>query len=309
MSLCREMPFAAVARLTGLSWHRVVAICTRYVDLAVAAEDLCGLRAVAIDETARAKGHDYVTVVADAKARRVVFVDEGKGADTVARFAADLAERGGDPDAIESASIDMSRAYIKGVTDHLPNAEITFDKFHVVALASKALDKTRRLEQRGEPELKGLRWALLKKPENLTPTQLDGLVGLLAGTPGKRTTRAWIQLQQLLDILRRKQVNVVRRLLHQWRQRQPLQGPPHEGRRQDDPRASRRHRRMGPHPTDQRLPRSPQRLHPGRQAQGPRLPLLPDHAHRHLPRRGQTRLPKAQPKDRLTHSKLKRAGF
>ena len=216
MSLCREMPFAAVARLTGVSWHRVVAICTRYVDLAVAAEDLSGLRSVAIDETSRAKGHDYVTVVADAKARRVVFVDEGKDADTVARFAADLAERGGDPHAVESASIDMSRAYIKGVTENLPKAEITFDKFHVVALASKALDKTRRLEQRGEPELKGLRWALLKKPENLTPAQFDSLLGLLAGTPGKRTTRAWVQLQQLLAILNRKQVNVVKRLLHQW---------------------------------------------------------------------------------------------
>ena len=216
MSLCREMPFAAVARLTGVSWHRVVAICTRYVELAVAAEDLSGLRAVAIDETSRAKGHDYVTVVANAKARRVVFVHEGKGADTVARFAAGLAERGGDPDAIESASIDMSRAYIKGVAEHLPNAEITFDKFHVVALASKALDKTRRLEQRADPGLKGLRWALLKKPANLSAAQLDALVGLLAGTPGKRTTRAWVQLQQLSAILQRRQIHVVKRMLHQW---------------------------------------------------------------------------------------------
>ena len=87
LSLCREMPFAAVARLTGVSWHRVVAVRTRYADLAVAAGNLRGLRAVAIDETSRAKGHDYVTVVADAKARRVVFVDRGKGAATVGRFA------------------------------------------------------------------------------------------------------------------------------------------------------------------------------------------------------------------------------
>ena len=48
------------------------------------------------------------------------------------------------------------------------------------------------------------------------PDQLDGLLGLLAATPGKRTTRAWIQLQPLSDILRRKQVNVVKRLLHPW---------------------------------------------------------------------------------------------
>ena len=216
MSLCREMPFAAVARLTGVSWHRVVAIRTRHVELAVAAEDLSGLRAVAIDETSRARGHDYVTVVADAKARRVVFVDRGKGAATVGRFAADLAGRGGDPARVESASIDMSRAYIKGVAEHLPNAEITFDKFHVVALASKALDKTRRIEQRGDPGLKGLRWALLKKTANLSAAQLDALVGLLAGTPGRRTTRAWVQLQQLAAILQRRQINVVKRMLHQW---------------------------------------------------------------------------------------------
>ena len=171
LGLCREMPFAAVARSAGVSWHRVVAICTRYVDLAVGDRDLSGLRAVAIDETSRARGHDYVTVIADAKARRVVFVDRGKGAATVGRFAAELAERGGDPGAIETASIDMSRAYIKGVAEHLPNAEITFDKFHVVALASKALDKTRRIEQRGEPELKGLRWALPEKPGNLSTVQ------------------------------------------------------------------------------------------------------------------------------------------
>ena len=42
----------------------------------------------------------------------------------------------------------MSPAFIKGVADHLPNARITFDKFHVVAHASTALDQSRRLEQR-----------------------------------------------------------------------------------------------------------------------------------------------------------------
>ena len=36
LSLCREMPFAAVARLVGESWHRVAAIAERYVDLALA---------------------------------------------------------------------------------------------------------------------------------------------------------------------------------------------------------------------------------------------------------------------------------
>ena len=84
LTLCGEMPCAAVARLTDVSWHRVVAVCTRHVDVAVASGDLSGLRSVAIDETSRAKGHNNVTVVADAKARRVVFVDAGRGTDTAA---------------------------------------------------------------------------------------------------------------------------------------------------------------------------------------------------------------------------------
>jgi transposase len=51
LTLCREMTFAAVARLVNLSWYRVKAICDRYVDLAASATDLSEVTAVAIDET------------------------------------------------------------------------------------------------------------------------------------------------------------------------------------------------------------------------------------------------------------------
>jgi len=51
---------------------------------------------------------------------------------------------------------------IKGVSEHFPNAQVTFDKFHVIAHASAAIDETRRLEQKIDPSIKGLRWALLK---------------------------------------------------------------------------------------------------------------------------------------------------
>ena len=74
----------------------------------------------------------------------------------------------GAPDQITSVSIDMSPAFIKGVTEHLPNARITFDKFHVVAHASAAVDQMRRLEQRTTPSLKGLRWTLLKDRDSLS---------------------------------------------------------------------------------------------------------------------------------------------
>jgi transposase len=214
--LCREMPFAAVARLVNLSWHRVAAICGRYVDLALAEADFSAVARLAVDETSRAKGHDYITLFADADERKVLFVAEGRGADTVESFAEDLIVRGGDPAAIESVSIDMSPAFIKGVGESLPNARITFDKFHVVAHASLAVDKTRRIEQKTDPRLKGLRWALLKDRSNLNPGAQADLDALVAQFTTKRTARAWLYREQLRDILDRKQINVVRDLLKQW---------------------------------------------------------------------------------------------
>ena len=216
ITLCREMPFAAVARLVNLSWHRVAAICGRYVDLALGAADFSEVARLAVDETSRAKGHDYITLFADADERKVLFVAEGRGADTVAAFADDLTAYGGMPDAIESVSIDMSPAFIKGVGEHLPHARITFDKFHVVAHASQAVDKTRRIEQKTDPSLKGLRWALLKDRSHLNSSAQADLDALVAQFTTKRTARAWLYREQLRDILDRKQINVVRSMLAQW---------------------------------------------------------------------------------------------
>lgn len=214
--LCREMPFAAVARLVNLSWHKVAAICGRYVDLALAQADFSEVKRLAVDETSRAKGHDYITLFADADERRVLFVAEGRGADTVKSFAEDLTAHGGRPDAIGSVSIDMSPAFIKGIAKHLPNAQITFDKFHVIAHASTAVDKTRRIEQKTDPTLKGLRWKLLRDRDSLTPDARADLDALVAQVTTKRTARAWLYKEQLREILERKQINVVRAMLAQW---------------------------------------------------------------------------------------------
>lgn len=216
MAMCREMTFAAVSRLVGLSWHQVVAICKRYVDLGLEQADFSEVTRLAADETSKAKGHDYITLVADADLRRVLFVTEGKDADTIKAFAADFTAHGGDPKAVESISIDMSPAFIKGVTKHLPNARITFDKFHVVAHASTAVDKTRRIEQKTDPSLKGLRWKLLRDRASLTPDARADLDALIAQVTTKRTARAWLYKEQLREILERKQINVVRDMLTQW---------------------------------------------------------------------------------------------
>jgi len=216
LMLAQQMPFAAVARTIGESWHRVHAICRRYVDLALAEADLSGLSSLTIDETSYRRGHSYLTLVADADARKVVFVSKGRGADNIAGFVQHLRAHNGVPDNIAAACIDMSPAFIKGVTDHLPKAKITFDKFHVVAHASQAVDQMRRTEQRTDPALKGLRWALLKDKSKLSPDQARDLDRLVVQFTTKRTARAWLYREQLRDILDRRQFNIVSAMLAQW---------------------------------------------------------------------------------------------
>lgn len=216
LMLAQQMPFAAVARIVGESAHRVMAVCERYVEIALGLADFGEVKALAIDETSRARGHDYITLAADALERRVLFVTEGRDAGTIKALAADLAHHGCPPGQIESVSIDMSPAFIRGVSEELTNARITFDKFHVIWHASTAVDKMRRIEQRTDKSLKGMRWSLLKDRSRLKPEAAADLDALIARMTTVRTARAWLYKEQLREILDRKQINVVRGMLEHW---------------------------------------------------------------------------------------------
>jgi transposase len=216
LMLAQQMPFAAVSRIVGESAYRVTEVCKRYVEQALAQADFSAVKALAIDETSRARGHDYITLAADAIERRVLFVTEGRDAKTIAELATSLDEHGCAPEQIESVSIDMSPAFIKGCTEQLPNARITFDKFHVVWHANAAVDKMRRIEQRTDKSLKGMRWLLLKDRASLKPEAAASLDALIAKMTIVRTARAWVYKEQLREILERKQINVVRAMLRHW---------------------------------------------------------------------------------------------
>jgi len=216
LTLCQQMTFAGAARLVGETRHRVAAICERYVELALAQADFSAVQALAIDETSRARGHDYISLVADAAERRVLTVAEGRSIETVETLAAELAAGGCVPEQVTSVSMDMSPAFIKGCGEAFPNARITFDKFHVVWHASTAVDKMRRIEQRTDGSLKGLRWSLLKDRSRLSAEAAADLDALIAKMTTVRTARAWVYKEQLREILERKQINVVRAMLERW---------------------------------------------------------------------------------------------
>jgi transposase len=165
--------------------------------------DFSGVERVGVDETAAARGQDYVSIFMDPDARRVLFATPGRDSDTVKRFAEDLKAHGGYPEAIGNVTCDMSVAFISGVTTHLSNADITFDRFHIMKKLGEAVDEVRRAEAKTRPLLlKRTRWLWLTNRHNLSPGQQRELVWLTRPSVALATARAhrwWEDFQGFYD--------------------------------------------------------------------------------------------------------------
>ena len=178
-----EMPVNKVGSTLRVVANRLWRVFNYWVNDAVSKDNLANVTQIGIDETSSKKGHNYVTVCADLETRRVIFVAPGREGSVVDKLAESLQEKGCNPDSITQVSIDMSPAYISGVTEHLPNAKITFDKFHVTALLGKAMDDLRKQERRGNEQLKGHKYTVLTNYNNLDTTKQNDLDYLLMSYP------------------------------------------------------------------------------------------------------------------------------
>jgi len=169
----------AVAALMRIAWRTVGGICARVAAEATREVDLlAGLRRIGIDEISHRRGQRYLTVVVDHDSGRLVWAAAGRDRATVEAFLDALgAER---CTQIELVSCDMASWISEPIAARLPNAIRCVDPFHVVKLATDALDEIRRevwnqARRAGQTQLardlKGARFALWKNPENLTARQ------------------------------------------------------------------------------------------------------------------------------------------
>ncbi|MGH3710530.1 MAG: ISL3 family transposase, partial [Pseudonocardiaceae bacterium] len=197
LTFAAAMPIAKVAAMTREHDTRIWRVVEHHVNAARDQLNCTGVRRVGMEETSARKGQDYISIVADIDARRVVFATEGRCAGTVGRcagtvgrFAADLAAHGGDPAKVTDTSSDMSTAFLSGITTHLPNATMTFDRFHLAAKLSEAIDTVRRQEVTTRPELKHTRWLWLTNWANLSAKQQGELHQLMRPSAQLATARA-----------------------------------------------------------------------------------------------------------------------
>jgi len=170
LELSRRMTIRDVAAHLNVGWDLVKEIQKRDLSRRYAKPKLKHLRHIAIDEIAVAKGHRYLTLVLDLDSGAVVFVGDGRGADALKPFWKRLRPSGAK---IKAVAMDMSAAYRQAVSTHLEKATIVFDHFHVIKLFNDKLSELRRAVYREATDvmhkqvLKGTRWLLLKKPEDL----------------------------------------------------------------------------------------------------------------------------------------------
>lgn len=184
LTLAKVLPVAEVARQTGVSEDRIWHLIRTRVDAAWKQTDWSSLERLGVDETSTRKGHKYGTVFIEiegletsrghgaAKAARLLFFTQGKDKQTFVEFAAELDRRGVAASQIQEIAMDMSKAFIAGAGEHFPEAQLCFDRFHVMKLCGEAVDKVRKevaKESGGLP--KGAMWALRGNPENLREEQ------------------------------------------------------------------------------------------------------------------------------------------
>jgi len=191
MLLAPSMPVKRIAEMVTEHDTRLWRLVQHHVNEARDEADYSDVKQVGIDETSSKSGHNYVTLVVDLEESKTIFATEGKDNATIGRFKDDLIDHGGNPEAIDDVSCDMSPAFIKGIKENLPNAQITFDKFHIIKTLNEAVDEVRRQEQKGQPELKNTRYIFLKNPENLTSKQSNLLEDLKLKDLNLKTMRAY----------------------------------------------------------------------------------------------------------------------
>ena len=176
LELSRHMTIQDVARHLGISWDAIKEIQKRDLTRRFSRPCLKNVKRIAIDEISVRKGHRYLTVVLDMDTGAVIFVGDGKGGDALDPFWQRLRRA---RTKVKAVAMDMSPAYISAVLDHLPDATIVFDHFHVIKLFNDKLSDLRRDLYRETKEslqkavLKGTRWLLLKNPENLDPDKKE----------------------------------------------------------------------------------------------------------------------------------------
>ena len=219
--LARDLPNTKAAALLGIGDTRL-----RNWDKAVLAKhlpkpDLDNIRFLMVDEKAIGKGHDYVTVVLNGETGELLHCHEGRKKESLKAFFDKLPNE--QKACIYAVCVDRLGAYVQCLEEELPDAEIAFDKFHLVKNFNAVVDKIRRDEwnnarvdkdDKKAKLIKGQRYNLLRRPEKNTEKQQARLDELLA--MNETLNKVYVLVEDFRDVLSQKHVGYAINYLKMW---------------------------------------------------------------------------------------------
>lgn len=186
-------------KLLGLSWNAVQNIMDVAVERGLAQRDLEEIQHVGIDEKSFGKGHDYVSVMTDIDGGRVLEVVPGRTQESADSLWKTLSDE--QKEQVEAVAVDMWATFINSAEEHVPEADIVHDRFHIAKHLGEAVDQVRRAEHKalkkeGDERLTGSRYLWLTREENLSEEKAAAFEDLKEAK--LKTSRAWA----LVDLFR-----------------------------------------------------------------------------------------------------------
>jgi transposase len=201
----RAASISDVAKLMRLGWGQIDLIQSHAVERGLQRREEISTRALCVDEIAKRRGHNYMTVVSDLETGAVLEVGQGRESRVFADFLNGLSQK--QQKAIRTVSMDMWPAYITAVEQVLGDAhkKICFDPFHIAQHLNRAVDAVRRqehaeLRRLGRDDLKKSRYLWLRNPTKMLQKQFERLEELCRC--GLKTARAWMYKENMMNILR-----------------------------------------------------------------------------------------------------------
>jgi transposase len=194
IDVLKECDVEGAARLLRLSWDEAWHLMDRAVARGLAAKPLVVPALVGVDEKAAGRGQDYITIVSNLATGTVEYLADERRRESLDGFFSQFStdERQG----IEAVAMDMWDPYITSTRQHLEDADdkIVFDRYHLMAYLTKAVDTVRKQESRalvatGDKSLSGTKYLWLYSAENLPDRHKDRFKVLRGGD--LKTARAW----------------------------------------------------------------------------------------------------------------------
>ena len=216
---CRTSTIKDVAKELNLHWGAVKELDKEYMQIQLVRAGTPGPKAIGIDEISIRKGHTYRIVVSDLiRHRPIWFGGEDRSAASMNQFYDWLGEK--KAKGIRLAVMDMWKPFRNATTTRAPQAAILFDKFHIMRHLGEALDKIRRAEYRrlsgkSRSYIKGQKYTLLSRRENLTLKGRQALKKVLAAN--KRLNTAYLLRESFGQLWDYEREGWARRFFDNWR--------------------------------------------------------------------------------------------